>query len=96
MAAERRSRSIADALARELPEDWLHPTQPVQNLTRTADGIAAATTTGEVFHPTRAVLALPPRTASSLTCAPAFSTGVLQAMTANPKWKAGQAKAVVV
>ena len=87
---------LTEALARALPPDRLHLSDPVVSLARGPDGLIARTASGARFRAARVVLALPPRLAAGLAFAPALPDAARRALADMPTWMAGQAKAVAV
>lgn len=87
--------ALIAALARGLPQEKLQTEAPLTSLTRTNYGVEA-TACAEVIRANRAVLALPPRVAASLSFDPQLSDAAVRTLEAVPTWMAGHAKAIAV
>lgn len=85
--------SLIDALAAGLPAGRLHTATPVRGVDR-ARGVLLAD--GDEWPAGHIVLAMPPRTAATLTFTPALTPEQARALTRVPTWMAGHAKFVAV
>lgn len=87
---------LIEALAQELPQESIHLSAHVTQVTRTTSGVTTTKAGGATCHASHIVLALPPRIARGLAFDPALPDAALCAMKATPTWMAGQAKAVAL
>lgn len=88
--------AMTQALADRLPESRKRLNAVVTKLTRTATGVAATLSTGDILEGSQTVLAIPPRIAAYITFNPPLPQAAVASLQNIPTWMAGQAKAIAV
>ncbi len=88
--------ALTRTMAERLPDARKRLNAQVVSLEKTASGVEATLTDGDMISGTQVVLALPPRVAAEFKYIPALPDQAVSSMQSIATWMAGQAKAVAV